>query len=133
MAKPRRPITVNSHTWSQASDWLLRFSEEDVDAQGREVFNAWLRSSPENVRAYLQVSAFWQAADAMGRQQNGSTDIDALVARAKQESNVFPLTLGSHFERQQSAGHKPAMRFWYGLVASLLVTLGTVTTYLYLR
>lgn len=132
MTKARRPIAVNSHTWAQASDWLLRFSEEDVDAQGREQFNAWLRSSPENVHAYLQVSAFWQAAGDMGRQQDGSRDIDALVARAKRENNIFPLALGLHSERRHSAGHKYPVRLWSGLVASILALI-TVTSYFYLR
>ena len=91
MAKSQRPAPLNEHTWAQASEWLLRFSEEEVDAATREQFNDWLRNSPENVHAYLQVSAFWQAADQMGRQSDGSRDIEALVECARREAKVYPL------------------------------------------
>lgn len=91
MDTSRRPPSINEHTWAQASEWLLRFSEEEVDAVARQQFNDWLRMSPENVQAYLQVSAFWQSADQLGRNEDGSRDIDALVARARSAGNVLPL------------------------------------------
>lgn len=133
-SKPLLPL--NDHAWVQASDWLLQFSEEEVDAVAREQFNAWLRMSPENVHAYLQVSAFWQSADQFGRRDDGSRDIDALVARAKAGGNVFPLPFGPHStaERaagpsviQAKAGAEPKRYFW-AAAASLLLAVGVSAT-----
>lgn len=73
----------------QASEWLVRFSEGDVDADAREAFTHWLRTSPEHVWAYLRVSAFWHDAELIDKATRG--DIDALVERALGENNVVPL------------------------------------------
>jgi transmembrane sensor len=140
-SKPLVPL--NEHTWAQASEWLLRFSEEDADAGACEQFNAWLRMSPENVHAYLQVSAFWQSADQLGRSHDGSRDINALVARAKAEGNVLPLALGPHStpERaadpaviQGKASVDPKRYFWFAAAALLLsVGVGAATWYTQFR
>lgn len=124
MVKSRRSSPVNSHIWAQASEWLLRFSEEDVDVAGREQFNDWLRSSPENVRAYLQVSAYWQEAGRIDGQQQGQCDIDALVARALLESNVFPLALGQPSAVDCAKATIQSKRFHWAIAASLTLALG---------
>jgi transmembrane sensor len=73
----------------EASEWFVDFSEGDVNAAGREAFNAWLRASPEHVRAYLQVSAFWEDAGALSKA--AKLDADAMIAGALPDDNVFPL------------------------------------------
>lgn len=95
MRKPRPPHPLNPQTRAEAIEWLLRFSEAEVDAAARGEFNEWLRTSPEHVRAYLRVAAFWQEAGHIDGKQ-GPRDIDALVSHAGKEGNVFPLALGPH-------------------------------------
>lgn len=148
MDKSRRPQPLNEHTWTQASEWLLRFSEEEVDADAREQFNDWLRMSPENVHAYLHVSAFWQSADQLGRSDDGSRDIDALVARAKTADNVFPLAnlnveKDPHDARVRGAGHtivapdvvakRVEIKRRIALAASLFVAMAVLSAYSYLQ
>lgn len=130
MEKPKRLPPLNDHTWAQASEWLLRFSEEEVDAGAREQFNAWLRMSPENVHAYLQVSAFWQSADQMGRDDDGLRDIDALVARVKAESNVLPLAFGPLSTSERETVH-PKKHFAWAAAASLLLAAGAAVAVWY--
>lgn len=90
MSKTRAQRPLNSQIRTEASEWLLRFSEGEIDADGREEFNEWLRTSAEHVRAYLRVSAFWQeAGDLDGKQR--PRDIETLVAQANAKANVFSL------------------------------------------
>jgi transmembrane sensor len=103
MEKPRASRPLNPQIRAEATDWLLRFSEGEVGTAAREEFNDWLRTSPEHVRAYLRVSAFWQEAGHIDGKQ-GPRDIEVLVARARNDANVVPLALGSHFA-EEAAGH----------------------------
>lgn len=142
MNKPRQPNPLNAQIRAEATEWLLRFSEGEVDPAGREAFSFWLRTSPEHVRAYLRVSAFWQEAGHLDGQQT-PRDIDALVARAKAEANVFPLALGPHLLAEAAGQNdsvipakaviqsKSTQRF--ALAASLLVTIGAFSAYQYLQ
>lgn len=150
MNKPRSASPLNALIRAEASEWLVRFSEGEIDAEGREAFSAWLRTSPEHVRTYLRVSAFWQeAAKLDGRQ--APRDIDALIARAKAGINVFPLTFGSQLPTDAGAVDKGSVptsesdvanaamsgngkrlkRF--ALAASVLVALGALGTYQYFQ
>lgn len=147
MGTSRRPAPFNDQTWEQASDWLMRFSEADVDSAAREQFNEWLRRSPEHVHAYLQVSAFWQVADHVGRKDDGSRDIDLLVARARTAGNVLPLAQ-LDFERgpqlaSEAAGPRPDSELArpkpetvprrLALAASLLIAMAGLGAYVYLQ
>jgi transmembrane sensor len=80
---------LNAQIREQASEWLVGFSEGEVDAGAREAFTRWLRTSPEHVLAYLRVSAFWHDAELIDKATRG--DIDGLVERALQENNVVSL------------------------------------------
>lgn len=83
-----RPL--NAQIREQASEWLVCFSEGEVDAAAREAFTYWLRTSPEHVRAYLRISAFWHDAELIDKATRG--DIDGLVQRALKENNVVSFT-----------------------------------------
>lgn len=77
---------LNPQIREAAVEWLLAFCESEVDAAGRQAFNAWLRTSSEHVRAYLRVSAVWAEIGRIDQAQKRS--VDALVQRALAESNV---------------------------------------------
>lgn len=84
-----RPHTIHDHVRDEAIAWLIGFCESEIDAHGRERFGRWLKASPENIQAYLQVSAFWEAA---GRLNSApKLQIDELVRRAAAETNVLKL------------------------------------------
>ena len=80
---------LNAQILEEASTWFVELNEGDVSAAAREAFAAWLRASPEHVRAFLQISALWE--DAPRLSKRSSADIDALLARYRSESNVVPL------------------------------------------
>lgn len=78
-----------TQVFEEATAWFVDFAEGEVNTAGREAFNAWLRTSPEHVRAYLQISAFWEDASLLNK--NGKAITDDLAARALAESNVVAL------------------------------------------
>lgn len=79
----------NAQILEEASTWFVELSEGGVSAAAREAFAAWLRASPEHVRAFLQISAVWEDAPRLAR--GTSAHIDALLARVRSETNVVPL------------------------------------------
>jgi len=81
---------LNPQLREQATAWFVAFSEQEVDALGRASFDRWLRTSPEHVRAYLQISALWDGAGMMAANTKG--DVGELVQRALTERNVLPLS-----------------------------------------
>ncbi len=83
----KRNPRLSTQILEEASSWFIDFSEGEVDGDGREEFNNWLRRSPEHVRAYLQITAFWEDARTLKNQ----ADVNDVVARAMAEQNVYPL------------------------------------------
>lgn len=81
---------LNEQICEAAADWLIAFCEGEVDANGRDAFMEWLRTSPEHVRAYLRIAALWEDEDLFARSRK--LDADALVQRALAKSNVVPLS-----------------------------------------
>jgi len=74
----------------EATTWFVEFNEGDVSLPAREEFIAWMRRSPEHVRAYLQVSAHWEDAQALEKGRRHS--VDELIALGRSEvTNVVPL------------------------------------------
>lgn len=109
----------------EASSWFIDFNEGELGAAGREEFNAWLRTSPEHVRAYLQVSAFWEDAESFKKQSNAN--IEGLMAGALAEQNVVPLDLPvrAKSEALSAVNAGGSRRSWLlGLAASLLLAGG---------
>ena len=84
-----RSQRLDARIREEASEWLVSFSEGEIDAEARAAFTRWLRTSPEHIWAYLRVSAFWHDAEMIDKATHG--DIDGLVARALSETNVVSL------------------------------------------
>jgi transmembrane sensor len=75
---------------AEASEWFIDFRAGDVNGEARLRFIEWLRRSPEHIQAYLEVSGVWSelpSSDPAGR-----FDIASLIARARNESDVIPLS-----------------------------------------
>lgn len=123
---------MNTQIHGEASRWLVEFRTGEVDTETRQQFATWLRTSPEHVAAYLQLSAFWDDASRYDPQRK--LDIEALLADFPAQENVIefaavpeardviegPLTTASWVEnkRRWTAG-------WAAMVAmvSLAATL----------
>lgn len=84
MKAPKLP-PINEQIYSEASFWLVEFRSGDIDAAGRKAFYEWLRTSPEHIRAYLELSAIWNEGHALA--SNRSFEDAALDL----PSNVVPL------------------------------------------
>lgn len=120
MSAARGSGRLNGQIVQEATDWLIRFSEREVDAAGRAEFHRWLCTSPEHVRAYLRVSAFWRDADRIGAGSNRQ-DIDALVRLAKFEADVIALNPIPEIRPQPDARRPVRMRRFrsFAVAASL--------------
>lgn len=83
-----RTPKLSPHILEEASSWFVELNEGEADQADREEFNVWLRTSPEHVRAYLQVTAFWEDAKTLGKYPH---NLGALIDRAKAERNIVVL------------------------------------------
>jgi transmembrane sensor len=101
----RRVATISDQVLEEASSWFIDFHENEVDHAGRVQFNAWLRRSPECVRAFLQVAAFWE--DAGSVEKWSRIDTQGLIARALAEQNVVHLGPSAHERMQRHEGEHP--------------------------
>ena len=75
----------------EAATWFVEFNEGDVGQPGREAFIAWLKASPDHIRAYLQVSAHWEDAGALSNASVPSIDDLVLLAREPTTGKVIPI------------------------------------------
>jgi transmembrane sensor len=112
---------LNAQIREQASEWLVSFSEGEVDAITREAFTHWLRTSPEHVLAYLRVSAFWHDAELIDKTTRG--DIDGLVERALKENNVVCLKNLSRGSVASDVSERPARSSKPWAIAAVLAIL----------
>jgi transmembrane sensor len=83
------PLTPNAQILDEASAWFVEFSEGEVAPDAREAFSAWLKASPEHVRAYLAVSATFDDLGVLEKSRKGTAE--GLVYQALREGNVVDL------------------------------------------
>ena len=76
--------------YAEASEWLVEIRAGDLDSAGHSRFSAWLRRSPDHVRAYLELAALWS--DIPRLTANMEVDIEAVVAHARDQSKVARIT-----------------------------------------
>jgi transmembrane sensor len=81
--------SVRDSSRDEAISWFVAFCEDDVTPALCKSFDVWLKASPENVRAYLQVSAFWEAAGSLN--QHRKLEVEELLRRASAENNVLSM------------------------------------------
>ena len=111
---------VNPQAREKAAEWLVAFCEGEVDASGRESFDRWLRTSPEHVRAYLQISAVWESTGLLA--DNHKIDIEALVQRAVSEQQVLSLSATRISSGERPPFQRPRVSTaWRAIAASFLL------------
>jgi transmembrane sensor len=119
MQRKHHRTSVNEQIQDEATEWFIRFCEDEVDGSACEEFDAWLRVSPQHVRAYLDISAFWVAAGSMTR--TPKVDVDLLVQRARAAGNVVALDRTIKPEAPVK-GERSVHRLRLAVAASLLFT-----------
>jgi transmembrane sensor len=77
---------------AEASEWFIDFRAGDVNGDARLRFIEWLRRSPEHIQAYLEVSGVWS--ELPNSDPDARFDITSLIARARNEPDVIPLSPG---------------------------------------
>lgn len=90
----------------EAAEWFVELNTDDVDVATRRHFDAWLRASPEHVRAFLEMLPLWDEAAALPLDAN--TTPEQLIAWASCGDNVIALHTASH---EPSTG-EAAPRSW---------------------
>ncbi|HEX7115154.1 MAG TPA: FecR domain-containing protein [Steroidobacter sp.] len=80
---------LNAQISEEAAEWFVEFRTNDIDAAGRRAFDAWVRASPEHLRAYLEFAAIWNEAAFIDA--NRELDVDALISLASTQGNLVPL------------------------------------------
>jgi transmembrane sensor len=87
--KPKTlPSKVDRLILDEASEWFVDFRVGDVDATARELFDEWLRRSPEHIRAYMEIAKMYVELPAL--KVASKVDVDALIEYAHSGENVVP-------------------------------------------
>ena len=115
--------SMNTQIYEEASEWMIRHREGELDESGKHAFDAWLRRSPEHVRAYLEMSSIWEDVSSLDPSSNAS--IDELIARAQTTDNIVTLDIDpSHALRMGKASTDAPTRGFSGrqlLAASIVI------------
>jgi transmembrane sensor len=130
---------LNTQIYSEASDWLIEFRSGDIDAAGRKEFYNWLHTSPEHMRAYLELAAIWNEGIALD--QSRTFDDRTLMAAIHPEDNITSFPARVTDSRSGLPDHSPvrgdgrgASVRVFAIAASILVgALGTWYWYAYAR
>ena len=140
MDRPR--VKLNTQIYEEASAWFVECRSGDLDESGRREFDRWLRKSPENLSAYLEVAAIWT--EGVTIDSSNKWDSDALIEEAKKaadnvvtlpgtsadpelEEAVPPLQAAASSSRERFARR----RFFLAVAASVVaLTLGGVWAWL---
>jgi len=80
------PNQFNAQIYSEASEWLVEFRSGDIDADARKAFYTWLRTSPQHMRAYLELASIWNEGSSLDPHHR--FDLEEIA----QDGNVIPLT-----------------------------------------
>lgn len=95
---------MNVQIYTEATQWLVKHRGADLDMREKWEFDAWLRASPQHVRAYLEMSAIWEEVPALDSDWNPPAEL--LIARARSEDNV--LLLDDAVQRTQGDPRRPS-------------------------
>lgn len=95
---------MNLQIHEEAGEWVIKHRNGGLDARDRESFDAWLRASPQHVRAYLEMSSVWEDVPSLDSTWNPSAD--ELIARARADDNVVALHSSSPFTDSSLSGRE---------------------------
>jgi transmembrane sensor len=80
---------MNIQIYEEASEWIVKHREGTLDAGERKTFDAWLRESPQHLRAYLEMSSIWEDVPSLDRGWNPPAE--ELIERARADQSVVSI------------------------------------------
>jgi transmembrane sensor len=80
---------LNAQILDEAAEWLVEFNSGEAEPAARPKFDAWLRTSPEHVRAYLELLPIWE--EGADLPLDVDADAEHFIAIAKTADNIVPL------------------------------------------
>lgn len=83
------PTRINAQIYEEAGDWLVRQRTGVLDKGEKKLLDAWLRTSPEHIRAYFEISAIWE--DAALLDANSGASAAELIVRARAGEPVLAI------------------------------------------
>ncbi|MBS0420026.1 MAG: FecR domain-containing protein [Proteobacteria bacterium] len=128
---------MNTQIYEEATEWLVKHRDGGLGPAEKERFDAWLRESPQHVRAYLEMSAIWEDVPALGPDWN--PEAEQLLDDARSEVNISSLVGKGRSDRKavqarlspsREGGDRRASR-WRApaLAAMLVIAVGSVATW----
>jgi len=90
---------LNVQICDEAAQWLVEFRTGDIDPTGRQRFDEWVRTSPEHLRAFIEMTALWEEAGQVDARRH--FDVETLISQVQAEGNVVPLE--RRFQEQDEA------------------------------
>lgn len=99
---------LNTHIYGEACEWLVALRTGAMGAVSRECFDAWLRKSPEHLRAYLEVSSIWE--DVALHDPLRSVSAEAHISRAKAQHNLVSFAAPQTRDAPRGFEQPPALR-----------------------
>jgi len=132
MSRRRAPARLRSEILDEASDWFVELNEDPQNQETRAGFLHWLHSSPEHVRAYLEIAAHWE--DSAPGPAARIESIEELIALGRSGQNIvaLPGSAGQRAVSESTSGSRralaPSTRLstWVAVAASVLVTVAVV-------
>src|SRR5437879_5543547 len=112
-------LKPNAQILEEAADWLVEFSTGEADAGARQKFDTWLRTSPEHVRAYLELVPIWEEGALPPPHPDAGPD--ALIALARSADNVVPLAAKAAEVSKPAASSAPRLHRRRGAIAASAV------------
>ena len=95
---------LNAQIYSEASEWFVNCRSGALDEATRRKFDAWLRQSPQNLSAYLELAAIWDEGPVLDAGRRWDTD--TLIAEAlADQSNVTTLITPSTVRAPANISH----------------------------
>ncbi len=117
---------MNRQINEEAARWFVEFRTGDIDEAGRRDFDAWMRASPEHLRAFIEIAALWGHSGALDT--DGRFPVDELIASAREETNVT-----SMFRTPQPTRLAAKRRIWLSAASVLVLVAGSLVSWFVLR
>ena len=114
---------MNKQIVREAAEWFIEVNTGEVDLASRKRFDAWLRASPEHIRAFLEIVPIWEDGTQLSTEANATPE--ELIAWARAPNNIvgmqgtgLPQASSDDYRAGQLLGRRTHRPRW---VASLAV------------
>ncbi len=130
-------LSMNTQIYEEATQWLVQHRDGGLNGAGKLAFDRWLRTSPEHVRAYLEMSSVWQDVSEMETDEHSAARI--IERAAADPTNVVSLDGANSRSGEIAAiarlavraeGRLPRRRFVAAAAVAVLCVVGALAVWL---